>query len=94
MPVPLFFYSFKGRSNLPHGPFWWPKMGHIANYIVIIWTIISLVFYSFHYYLPVVANEMKYLSAVLVAVFLYAGGYWLCYSCKHYELVDTHVSLE
>lgn len=92
--VPAILLLIKGRSNFPHGPFWWPRFGPIANVVVITWTILTTVIYSFPYFLPVTADSMNYLSCVLVVAFAYAAGYWVFYGHKHYSLVDLRVILE
>lgn len=92
--TPVIFLLIKGRKNFAHGPFFLPRLGPVANIILLCWTTISLVFYSFPLYLPVLASEMNYLSAVLCVIFLYALGYWFAYGNKHYKLVDLAVILE
>lgn len=91
--TPVLFLLVKGRGNFEHGPFWFPRLGLVANITVVVWTFLTLVFYSFPYYLPVEANTMNYLSAVLVVAFLYALGYWALFGYKHYKLVDLHAIL-
>lgn len=92
-PAILMLRARRG-SNLPKGPFWWPKFGPIANVVVILWTVIITVFYSFPLFLPVEASAMNYLVCVLVFAFLYAGAYWVLYGHKHYKLVDLSVILD
>jgi choline transport protein len=89
--APIILLLLKGRSVFPHGPFWLPKLGLVANVVVVAWTMLTLVFYSFPYYLPVLADQMNYVSVVLVLVFMYAGLFWVFYARKNYVLVDLHV---
>ncbi|KAH9221029.1 amino acid/polyamine transporter I [Leptodontidium sp. 2 PMI_412] len=75
-----------GGSNIRHGPFWFPSLGFVANIITVSWTFISLVFYSFPIYLPVLAEQMNYVSCVIVGVFLYAVGYWVLFGRNELEV--------
>ncbi|KAH6974235.1 amino acid/polyamine transporter I [Ilyonectria sp. MPI-CAGE-AT-0026] len=74
-----------GRANFQHGPFWFPRAGYVANITTIIWTVISLVMYSFPSFLPAEADQMNYVSCVIVGVFLFAVGYWVLYGRKEFE---------
>jgi choline transport protein len=77
---------YHGRSNFAHGSFWFPRLGLFANIVVVIWSTVSMIFYCFPYYLPVTAVGMNYLAPVLVVMLLYAGGYWVLYGKKNYQL--------
>ena len=92
--VPAALLLLKGRANFPHGPFWWPRFGPIANVVVIVWTLIITVVYSFPLFVPVQANTMNYLSCVVVAAFAYAGAYWLFYGHKNFTLVNLQAVLD
>ena len=92
--LPAFLLLIKGRKTFPHGPFWWPRFGYVANIVIITWTLFTTVIYSFPYFLPVEAGNMNYLVCVLVIAFAYAGLYWVFYGNKHYSLVDLAVILE
>lgn len=92
--MPAILLLIKGRKTFPHGPFWWPRFGPIANVVVIAWTLMITVVYSFPYFVPVQANTMNYLSCVLVVVFAYAGAYWVFYGYKHYSLVNLQADLD
>ncbi|KAK6361132.1 hypothetical protein TWF730_004879 [Orbilia blumenaviensis] len=75
IPIALLLFA-KKRSNLKHGPFWTGILGLISNYVVLIWTVFTLVLYSFPYYYPVVAGNMNYVSAVYFLVFSFLVVYW------------------
>jgi choline transport protein len=83
-----------GRKNLPHGPFWWPRLGLVSNIVLILWTALTLVIYSFPYYLPVEADSMNYVSVVIVIVFIYALAYWALYGYKRYRLPSSQTHIE
>ncbi|KAK2755793.1 het domain-containing protein [Colletotrichum kahawae] len=74
------------RSKVVHGPFWFPKLGYVANMITLAWTLISGAFYSFPYYLPVTTEEMNYVSCVLVRVIFCAMGYWIAIGRVEYTM--------
>ncbi|KIW71916.1 hypothetical protein PV04_00143 [Phialophora macrospora] len=92
--TPAALLLIKGRQHFPKGPFWWPKFGPIANVVVIAWTLIITVFYSFPLFLPVHATDMNYLACVVVFAFLYAGAYWVLYAHKRYRIGDFGAVLE
>ena len=92
--LPAFLLLVKGRKTFTHGPFWWPRFGYVANSVIIIWTLITTVIYSFPYYLPVEAGNMNYLSVVVFVAFGYAGLYWVLHGRRHYSLVDLRVVLD
>jgi choline transport protein len=58
--VPIACLLFvRGRNNLKPGPFWLGKIGMVANYVVLGWTVFTLVMYSFPYTMPVQADNMN-----------------------------------
>ncbi|CAG9952695.1 unnamed protein product [Clonostachys rosea f. rosea IK726] len=74
-----------GRSNLRHGPFWFPRFGLVCNIITVIWSLTAVVFYSFPYYFPTEADQMNYVSCVIVGVFLYALLYWVLFGKREFS---------
>lgn len=65
------------RRQIPHkGPFWLGKVGFVCNIVLILWTVFSIVFFSFPAVLPVSKDNMNYVSVVIVGVTLYALLYW------------------
>jgi choline transport protein len=92
--TPAALFLVRGRKGFPHGPFYWPKFGPVANVVVILWTLLTLVMYSFPLFLPLRADSMNYLSVMIVFAFLYAGAYWVLYGNKHYRLVDLSLIVD
>lgn len=92
--TPALLLLVHGRDKFPHGPVFWPRFGPVANVVVIVWTLFTLVMYSFPYFLPVEADSMNYMSVVVVFAFIYAGGYWVLYGTKHYSLATIGMALE
>jgi choline transport protein len=86
--IPVVLMLLQGRPNFRHGPFWYPRLGLLANVVMLAWTLIALVFYCFPYYLPVVADEMNYASAVLGGIAIVTGTLWFVYANKNYEVKE------
>ncbi|KAJ5817023.1 amino acid/polyamine transporter I [Penicillium robsamsonii] len=83
--LPIALMWWRGRATIKHGPFWFPRLGPVANAVTFTWFAIILVVYCLPFYLPVVANEMNYVSAVLVVIFGWALLYWVLYGRKNYK---------
>lgn len=62
--VPVVCLLLRGRNNIQHGPFWLGKWGAVANYVLLAWTLFTLIMYSFPAVYPVEASNMNYVSAV------------------------------
>ncbi|KEY75066.1 hypothetical protein S7711_01531 [Stachybotrys chartarum IBT 7711] len=86
--IPILLVFAQGRSNFRHGPFWYPKLGLLANIVMLSWTLVALVFYCFPYYLPVVADQMNYASAVLVGIAILTLVLWFSYAKRNYEVKE------
>ncbi|KAI5456040.1 amino acid/polyamine transporter I [Mariannaea sp. PMI_226] len=67
----------KGRGKLDHGPFWYPRLGLLANIITLGWISVTLVFYSLPVTNPTTPTTMNYVSAVICFMFIYAGSFWI-----------------
>ncbi|KAL2004678.1 hypothetical protein VTN00DRAFT_3206 [Thermoascus crustaceus] len=75
--IPVICLLIKGRSNIQHGPFWLGPFGHIANYVLLCWTLFTLVMYSFPTYMPVQAGSMNYICVVYgVLACIIATDWW------------------
>lgn len=81
-----------GRKRFQRGPFFWPRFGPVANVVVILWTCLTLVVYSFPYFLPVAADSMNYVSVMVVFALLHATMFWIVYGRKHYNLADIQLA--
>lgn len=75
-----------GRRNIPHGPFWYPKLGLLANIMTLAWAAVTLVFYCFPPAYPTTPTTMNYASCVIMFLFLYAGLYWAGWGRKTFKL--------
>ncbi|KAK1471417.1 hypothetical protein CTAM01_16517 [Colletotrichum tamarilloi] len=86
--IPVVLALSQGRSNFKHGPFWYPKLGFAANIVMLAWSAVALIFYCFPYYLPAVADQMNYASAVLVGIAIITMSLWFFYAKKNYEVKE------
>ena len=59
--IPVVALLIKGRDNIKHGPFWLGKFGLFANYVLLAWTLFTLVMYSFPFAKPVLPNSKLFL---------------------------------
>ncbi|CAI6041050.1 unnamed protein product [Clonostachys chloroleuca] len=82
MPIALLLKN--GRSQFEHGPFWYPRLGLLANIVFLSWAPIALVFYCFPYYLPVAVGDMNYISVVLAVVIVLILTFWFAYARKNF----------
>lgn len=78
----------KGRDNIPHGPFWLGKIGYFANVVLLLWTLFTLVMYSFPYTMPVTAGSMNYVCAVYAVVTIIVFVDWFARGRKAYGMGD------
>jgi choline transport protein len=84
--IPLVLMLMQGRSKFAHGPFWFPKLGLLANVIMLSWTVVALVFYCFPFYLPVFQETMNYASAVLAGLAVLITVIWFGWAKKSYNV--------
>ncbi|KAH7361263.1 amino acid/polyamine transporter I [Pyrenochaeta sp. MPI-SDFR-AT-0127] len=66
--IPVICLLIRGRSNIKPGPFWLGPVGLFANIILLLWTLFTLVMYSFPYYKPVTARNMNYVCVVYAVI--------------------------
>ncbi|KAM0543826.1 hypothetical protein ACHAPJ_012133 [Fusarium lateritium] len=86
--IPIILLLSRGRSQFEHGPFWYPRLGLLANIIFLCWAPVALVFYSFPYALPVVAGDMNYVSVVLVITLLLVTIFWYTLARKTFSFPE------
>ena len=55
--IPVICLLVKGRGNIRHGPFWLGGVGLFSNVVLLLWTVFTLVMYSFPPVRPVVASS-------------------------------------
>ena len=83
--IPVTCLLYKGRQNIRHGPFWLGKIGLFANYVLLLWTLFTIVMYSFPAIMPVAAGNMNYVSAVYFAVILIIVVDWFLRGRREYR---------
>lgn len=55
--IPVVFLLMRGRDNIRHGPFWMGKIGHAANFVLLAWTVFTLVMYALPTAMPATASS-------------------------------------
>lgn len=55
--IPIVCLLIRGRNNIAHGPFWLGPIGLFANIVLLLWTVFTLVMYSFPPVYPVEAGS-------------------------------------
>lgn len=78
--IPILCLLLRGRNTLlpPHkrGPFWTGSFGRVCNYVLLAWTLFTLVMYSFPSLLPVGAANINYVCVVYGILVLIMGLDW------------------
>ncbi|OJJ42089.1 hypothetical protein ASPZODRAFT_137507, partial [Penicilliopsis zonata CBS 506.65] len=80
----LFLIFYRGRDNIPHGPFWLGKLGLVCNIVTLIWTLFTVVIYSFPPDYPTTLTTMNYVSVVLVGFTFIFSVYYIIYGRKSF----------
>jgi choline transport protein len=57
--IPVACLLIRGRSSIRPGPFWLGPLGLFANIVLLMWTLFTLIMYSFPYAKPVEAGNMN-----------------------------------
>lgn len=86
--IPTILVLWQGRSNFQHGPFWYSKLGFLANIIMLAWTLVALIFYCFPAHSEVIPSQMNYVSGVLVLIAIFIASLWFLYARKHYRVIE------
>lgn len=66
--IPVICLLIRGRSSIKPGPFWLGPVGFFANIVLLLWTLFTLVMYSFPYAKPVEAGNMNCKSLLTTMV--------------------------
>jgi choline transport protein len=90
--IPVTCLLIKGRSNIKPGPFWLGRFGMFANYVLLLWTLFTIIMYSFPYAKPVKASTMNYVSAVYGVVTIIMATDWLVRGRKSFRSVGERKS--
>lgn len=90
--IPIICLLIKGRDNIRHGPFWLGKLGMVCNYVLILWAIFCLVFYSFPPTMPVNGLSMNYVCVVVVVFFAYCVIYWVARGKSRFKTNEDHTA--
>ena len=63
--IPVICLLLKGRNNIRHGPFWLGPIGLFSNIVLLLWTLFTLIMYSFPPIQPVMAGSKSALFSFL-----------------------------
>ena len=55
--IPVVCLLYRGRNNIRHGPFWMGFLGYFSNIVLLLWTLFTLVMFSFPTLQPVTAGS-------------------------------------
>lgn len=55
--IPVVCLLLRGRQNITHGPYWFGTAGLVANWVLLLWTLFSVVIFSFPAYMPAEASS-------------------------------------
>jgi choline transport protein len=83
--IPVICLLCKGRQKSLTGPFNLGVFGLISNYVLLAWTVFTLVLYSFPSYMPATAGNMNYVCVVYAIVLFIIAVDWSCRGRKHYR---------
>ncbi|KAL9599068.1 MAG: hypothetical protein Q9219_004102 [cf. Caloplaca sp. 3 TL-2023] len=83
--IPVVCLLYRGRNNIPHGPFWMGTVGLFCNVVLLLWTVFTLTMYSFPVVMPVAADNMNYVSAVYGILALIIVADWFLRGKRHYR---------
>lgn len=83
--IPIVCLLIKGRNNIAHGPFWLGPIGLFANIVTLMWTLFTLIMYSFPYAMPVEASTMNYVSAVYGVIVVIIAVDWFARGRRQYR---------
>ncbi|KAI3571488.1 amino acid/polyamine transporter I [Fusarium oxysporum f. sp. albedinis] len=89
--VPIILMNIRGRSNIPHGPFWFPRIGVLANIVLCCWFLVALVFYCFPYTSPVFMSEMNWVFAVIPAALTLILLCWFGYGRRNFSFPELEI---
>ncbi|KAF2965358.1 hypothetical protein GQX73_g8239 [Xylaria multiplex] len=86
--IPTILVIWQGRHNFQHGPFWYPKLGLLANIIMLSWTVVAFIFYCFPANSEPIPSQMNYVSGVFVLIAVFIMSLWFLYGKNNYRIVE------
>ncbi|KAL4876724.1 amino acid permease-domain-containing protein [Aspergillus karnatakaensis] len=78
----------RGRSTLRHGPFWLPRLGPFCGIVTVLWTVFSLIMYSFPPSATITPTKVTYAPVVYVGVLVITAACWLLHGQRHFVTLD------
>ncbi|KID83600.1 choline transport protein [Metarhizium guizhouense ARSEF 977] len=86
--IPTVLVLWQGRVNFRHGQFWYPRLGVVANFIMLAWTVVAFIFYCFPANAQVRPSQMNYVSGVLLVIATFIAALWILYAKKNYRVME------
>ncbi|KEQ72728.1 hypothetical protein M436DRAFT_72925 [Aureobasidium namibiae CBS 147.97] len=83
--IPIICLLSRGREQSLTGPFNMGVSGLVSNYVLLAWTIFTLILYSFPSYMPATAGNMNYVCVVYAIVLFIIAVDWILRGKKHYR---------
>jgi choline transport protein len=85
IPISFHLYRRLHGTSVPPGPFDLGMLGVFSNVVLLLWTLFTLVMYSFPYTQPVLPGNMNYVSAVYAVVVIIMGMDWMVRGRKSFR---------
>ncbi|KAI5300937.1 hypothetical protein KEM56_002082 [Ascosphaera pollenicola] len=83
--IPVICLLLRGRNTIQKGPFWMGKIGYFANWILLLWTLFTLVMFSFPEQMPATTSNMNYVCVVYFIVVMIIGIDWFARGRKSFR---------
>ncbi|KAI5284395.1 hypothetical protein KEM54_001366 [Ascosphaera aggregata] len=75
--IPVICLLLKGRNTIPRGPFWMGKLGYFTNWVLLLWTLFTLVVFSFPEEMPATTSNMNYVCVVYFIIVMIIALDWV-----------------
>ncbi|OAP56145.1 hypothetical protein AYL99_09324 [Fonsecaea erecta] len=87
IPVALLLYRRRGEKYLPRTRYFAPPsvVGWTANVVVVVFALVTTVFFNLPPFLPTSANTMNYTCVILGIALLLGIANWFAHARKHYQ---------
>jgi hypothetical protein len=79
--IPVITLLARGRNNIRHGPFWLGGVGAFANYVLLGWTLFTIIMYSFPYYYPATATSEFFIHSLSLPCKLKIFRFFCLFAC-------------
>lgn len=87
--IPVICLLMRGRAKSLTGPFNLGPVGLFSNWVLLVWTLFTIVMYSFPYTIPVKADNFNYVTAVYAVVVGIVCLDWFWRARQDYRAQDS-----